>query len=88
MLSGLLNLLHLILWVYRLVIVVRALLPWFGVAYYHPIMAFLIRVTEPVLQPIRRVIPPYGGIDFSPLVALFLLWVVEELLTTILLSVF
>ncbi len=33
---------------------------------------FLARITDPVLRPIRRVIPPLGGVDFSPLVALVL----------------
>jgi YggT family protein len=41
---------------------------------------FFYRATEPALRPIRRILPNFGGIDFSPLVLIVLLIVVEELL--------
>jgi YggT family protein len=81
-----LRLVSFIFWAYRLLIIVRALLPWFGVGYRHPVMAFLIRVTEPVLGPLRRAFPPAGGIDYTPLVALFLLWAIERLVTAMALA--
>ena len=40
----------------------------------------LFRLTEPVLGPIRRVLPDLGGIDLSPLVALIVIWFVRSLL--------
>jgi YggT family protein len=42
---------------------------------------FLHRVTEPVLRPIRRVLPNLGGIDLSPLVLILLLLFLEQVLT-------
>jgi YggT family protein len=86
--QALLSLLHLLFWLYRLAVILRALLPWFGVGYYHPAMRILIQITEPVLGPLRRALPATGGIDFSPLVALFLLWAVEAVLNTVALSLF
>ena len=44
---------------------------------------FLFRVTEPVLRPIRRVIPSFGNLDLSPLVAILLISAVQVLLTRI-----
>ncbi len=41
---------------------------------------FLYRVTEPLLRPIRRVLPLIGGVDLSPLVLILLLWFLRNLL--------
>jgi YggT family protein len=57
---------------------------------YHRVVVFLRQITEPLLAPIRRVIPPLqsGGMawDVAPMVALLLLWVIEQFLTRLLLS--
>ena len=46
----------------------------------YQVMTFLYRLTEPVLRPIRRVIPNLGGIDISPMVLILVLWFVQRLL--------
>jgi YggT family protein len=46
----------------------------------YQVMTFLYRITEPVLRPIRRVIPNLGGIDISPMVLILVLWFVQRLL--------
>ncbi len=50
----------------------------------HPMLLSLNRVvgqiTEPILGPIRRVLPTFGMFDFSPMVALIILWAIRELL--------
>ncbi len=46
----------------------------------YQVMTFLYRITEPVLRPIRRVIPNLGGIDISPVVLILALWFVQRLL--------
>jgi YggT family protein len=63
--------------VYSLLILVRALLSWVNPNPYHPLVQLLIRATEPVLAPLRRVIP-MSGIDFSPLVAMLLIDIVVK----------
>jgi YggT family protein len=50
---------------------------------YHPFRAFLDRLVEPLITPIRKVVPPIMGIDFSPMVLIILLRVVESLLVSI-----
>jgi YggT family protein len=74
---------QLVYWIftlYSLAFIARAFLSWFRVSYYHPVARFLIQVTEPLLAPLRRYIPPRGGLDFTPMVALLILWLVEQLL--------
>jgi YggT family protein len=54
----------------------------------HPAVAFVRQITEPVLAPIRRMLPPVqvggGFLDLSPMVALLLLWVLERILLAVL----
>jgi YggT family protein len=80
------RLVNLVLTLYSLVIIARTLLSLIRISPYHPVMDFVIRITEPVLAPIRQVIPPIGPIDISPLVALLLLRFVEWLVQAIVMS--
>lgn len=50
----------------------------------HPVRQVIDRLVEPMLAPIRRVLPQTGMLDFSPLVLLILVWIVTRLLTRIL----
>lgn len=64
-------------------IIGRALLSWLPVRPgnpFHPLAVVLIQITEPVLGPLRRVIPTIGMIDISPIVALFLLQFLQAVL--------
>ena len=53
---------------YSLIIVAAVVVSWINVPRHHPAVRLLHRLTEPVLAPIRKVLPPMGGMDFSPLV--------------------
>jgi YggT family protein len=83
MTSSILFLLNIAFTLYSFAILARALLPWFRISPYHPVMEFLIQITEPLLAPLRRYIPPMRGLDFTPMVALLLLWILEQLLRTL-----
>jgi YggT family protein len=61
-----------ILAVYSLLIIMRIIFSWF-LSHLNPLQRFLVRVTDPVLEPFRRMIPPLGFIDISPIVVLFLM---------------
>lgn len=54
-------------------IFIRAILSWFNLDPRSPIVQTLNAITDPVLEPIRRIMPRLGGIDLSPLVAILLL---------------
>jgi YggT family protein len=59
--------LELALWL----IIIRALISWVSPDPYNPIVRFLMMATEPILRPIQRALPPMGGLDLSPIVAIF-----------------
>lgn len=61
--------------IYKWIIVIRALISWVSPDPYNPIVRALTAITEPVLRPFRKIIPPYktGGIDFSPLFVFLIL---------------
>jgi YggT family protein len=52
----------------------------------YTILALVHRITSPLMEPIRRVIPPLGGLDMSPIIALGGLWVLEQLLRSVLIG--
>src|SRR5438094_10638352 len=63
-----------------LAIVARALLSWFNLGPSHPVVRILYDVTEPILAPLRRVIPRIGMFDITPIVAIILLQVIQSIL--------
>ena len=64
---------------YSMALLARVLFEWIRVPYSSRVMRFLWDITEPLLAPIRRVLPAFGGLDFSPLIAFFLLNFVQRL---------
>jgi YggT family protein len=62
-----------------LAIFFRAILSWFVRDPYNPVVQALDAITEPILQPLRQIIPRMGMIDLSPLVAIILLSVIAGL---------
>ena len=69
-----------VLWV---AILIRALMSWVMPQDGSGLSRMLSEITEPILAPIRRILPPLGGIDFSPLVAIILIQVVQYLLISL-----
>lgn len=67
-------------------IIGRALLSWFNVGPGNPIGRILFELTEPILGPMRRVIPMIGMIDISPIVAIFLLNFLQNIILQALVS--
>ena len=51
----------------------RSILTWFPIDREGPIVGALNAVTEPILEPLRRIIPRMGALDISPMIAIFLL---------------
>jgi YggT family protein len=54
-------------------IIIRALMSWVSPDPRNPIVQILITITDPFIEPVRKVIPPFGMIDFSPVIALLLI---------------
>ena len=66
-----------------LLVVVDVVLHYF-LSPFHPVRAFLDRLILPMLRPIQRVLPPFGGLDFSPVVLIILIEVVAQALIGVL----
>lgn len=64
------KLLMMLLLTYAVLIIVSVILSWIGPRARHPIVPLIYQLTEPVLRPFRKLIPPIAGIDLSPLFAL------------------
>lgn len=77
MTSVLLFIIHLIFQLYLLAVFLRFLLQLVKANFYNPICQFIVKITNPLLIPLRRVVPGWYGIDFASLVLLYLLQVLE-----------
>jgi YggT family protein len=64
--------------IYTLLLFIRIIFSWAMVGYRNRLMRFLIDVTEPLLGPLRRVIPPFGRMDISPIFAFLIVWLLQQ----------
>ena len=79
--SQLLLALSSLLQIYTFVLLVRILITWVpNIDPHHPAVQILFRITEPVLEPARRLIPSIGMVDVSPIVVFIVLGIVQDLL--------
>ena len=68
--------------VFQLALFIRVVMSWFPLSSSaaRSVMDVVVRITEPVLGPIRRALPSFGGIDISPIVAILLLSILVRLI--------
>lgn len=71
---------------YILIVMLRFLLQWARADFYNPVSQFIVKVTQPPLAPLRRIIPGIAGLDLAALVFMFVLKFVELWLVTTLLG--
>ncbi len=70
-----------VLQIYTFILLIRILITWIpNLDPHHPIVQLLFQVTEPVLEPARKIIPPIGMIDISPIVVFIILGILQDLL--------
>lgn len=60
-------------------IFIRVIMSWFSPRPDNPIVVILYQITEPILGPLRRIIPRMGMFDFAPMAAIFLLFMIRIL---------
>ena len=61
-------------------IIIRAVLSWFPISPRNPALVVVLQITEPILAPLRRIVPRLGMLDITPVVAILLLLVLREVL--------
>ena len=71
--------------VYMLLITIRIVFSWGGVSYSNRVMRFLVNATEPVMAPMRRIVPPLGVFDISPMIVLLILYMLRTAVGAVLL---
>lgn len=75
-------------WIYMIFLFVRILGSWIPDFQDHPAMRFVATLTDPYLNVFRRIIPPLGMIDLSPIVAFLCLKIIEDLVKEIFVTLF
>jgi YggT family protein len=85
MIGFLLLLIHYISLAFSILLIAYVVLSYF-MDPYHPVRSTVDRMVNPLLNPIRRIMPQTGMLDFSPLVAIILVQVIEFILTRLLIS--
>ena len=77
------GLLNTVLTLYVWIIVGRAVISWVNADPYNPIVRMLCNLTDPVLDRLRQMLPmSFGGIDMSPIAAIFIVWFLRAFLVT------
>ncbi len=72
------NVIYLLFKVLYWALLIRVLLSWFPHDRHHPIISYLYSITDPILDPFKRLVPSTMGIDFSPIFAFFALSFLEQ----------
>lgn len=67
------ELLNLAIWILIITLFVRIIISWVSPGGYNPIIALLVSMTDPLMRPARRILPPISGLDLSPLVVFVVL---------------
>lgn len=73
---------HIILRIYMWIVIIRAILSWVNIPSLYQVSVILYNLTEPVMRPFRRIIPPHkmGGIDITPIIVILLILFVDSFL--------
>ncbi|GLI52832.1 YggT family protein [Thermodesulfovibrio yellowstonii] len=74
------NVLDIILTIYSFIVIIAAVISWVNPDPYNPIVRFLYRVTEPLLRPIRKLLPFRLPVDISPLILLLIIYFLQRFL--------
>jgi YggT family protein len=80
--SGVIEVIFAILSIIQWTVIIAALISWVSPDPRNPIVQILYRMTEPILRPFRRILPPgrTGGIDFSPILVILVIILIRSLL--------
>ena len=85
--AALAQLLNALFTIYTWVLIIRVLITWVNPDPFNPVVQFLMKATDPVLEPLHRVIPSIGPFDISPVVALLVLQALQHFLIRTLLDI-
>jgi len=75
-----LNFVQILVIILQIAIIGRAVISWFPIDPRSPLVSVLNEITEPILAPLRRVVPRIGMIDITPMVAIFVLYIIQRVI--------
>lgn len=85
--SWLYTFIDLLFYALNLAILIRVIVSWLNVSPYNPLIGFIYQITDPIILPLRRIIPPLGMIDITPIIAILLLSILQQILLSLLAAV-
>jgi len=77
-LQALAGLLHVLLSAVIIIVIARAVLSWVSPDPYNPVVRIIIQLSEPLLYPLRRRIPAFGGMDLSPMLVILAAYFLDD----------
>ena len=80
--TALASILHLVFSLYIYIIIARVVISWIRINPYNKIVRLIVIVTEPPLAWIRKFIPTFGGLDFSPVILIFAIVFIDRFLVS------
>jgi YggT family protein len=78
------NIIHIFTRIFFFALILRIILSWINISPYNPISRITYQITEPLLGKIRQYIKPFGMFDFSPMIAIISLQILEIIANRIL----
>ena len=82
-LQGFIEFIRFLCYLLAILIIARSVLSWFSPRPTNILTVYLYKVTEPLLIPLRRIIPRAGVVDFSPVVAILILYLITVILSAL-----
>ena len=80
--NALADVMHLALTLYMYMIIIRAVMSWINPNPHNGFVRFIHQATDPVLNRVRRYVPPIGGLDLSPVIVIFALIFLDRFLVS------
>ena len=63
-----------------IIIFIRIILSWFPHNQYQPLIKLIYQISDPILNPIRNIVSPIGGIDISPIIVIFIIQLIKNII--------
>ena len=68
------------------IIFIRVILSWFSHNPYQPVIKLIYQISDTILSPIRSIVSPIGGVDISPIIAIFMIQLIKNIILKFLFS--
>ena len=69
-----------LIWALSVLLIISSVMSWFQPDPRNPLVRLIHAIVDPVLLPVRAILPPAGGMDFSPMIVLVILWILRGML--------